>query len=316
MSLLERLRSLFSDTSAPSRPAAGDATGPQPGPATGATTTGATAAGAEATGAEGSEPPPPVVTRFLQAGEVVVREGDPGTSMFVVLEGRVAVARESKDGGQVEVGQLGSGEFFGELALLTGAPRTASVVAVEDAVVLELSQAGGREAWTGYGVEGEKLERAARERLLADALRSNPLLSSLSPELREELGAAFVPCTVKAGETLLTRGKPGDALYVLLRGECEVFHTHEDGRQSTLTTLGEGALFGEISLLRSRLATATVRTTTPCTLLKLEREVFEKSFLSQPNLRGALVRLGLERLKKTIQVMAEPSPPGKDGKDS
>ncbi|MFP2930202.1 cyclic nucleotide-binding domain-containing protein [Pyxidicoccus sp. 3LG] len=234
--------------------------------------------------------------------------------MFVVLEGRVAVARQSKDGEQVEVGQLGAGEFFGELALLTGAPRTASVVAVEDAVVLELSQTGGREAWTSYGVEGEKLEQAARERLLADALRSNPLLSSLSPELREQLGAAFVPCTVKAGETLLTRGKPGDALYVLLRGECEVFHTHEDGRQSTLAKLGEGALFGEISLLRSRLATATVRTTTPCTLLKLEREVFEKTFLSQPNLRGALVRLGLERLKKTLQVMAEPAPSDTNGK--
>lgn len=291
MSLLERLRSLFSSTPSPST---GDAAAPRP------------------EGAQAAEPPP-VVTRFLQAGEVVVKEGDPGRSMFVVLEGRVAVARQGAESHEpVVVGELGTGEFFGELALLTGAPRTASVVAVEDAVVLELSQVGSREVLTDYGVEGEKLERAARERFMADAMRSNPLLATLSPELRTQLGAAFVPATAPAGETLLTRGKPGDALYLLLRGECEVFHTHEDGRQSHLATLKEGALFGEISLLRSRLATATVRTLTPCTLLKLEREAFEKSILVQPNLRGALVRLGLERLKQTVKVMAQPASPAED----
>ena len=288
MSLLERLRSLFSS---PPSPTAGEAAEPPPAPAGGAQ----------------APEPPPVVTRFLQAGEVVVKEGDPGRSMFVVLEGRVAVARKSEGGEPKVVGQLGAGEFFGELALLTGTARTATVVAVEDAVVLELSPSASREAWTDYGVEGDKLERAARERLMADAIRSNPLLATLSPELQAQLGAAFVPVTVPAGETLLTRGKPGDALYLLLRGECEVFHTHEDGRHSPLATLKEGALFGEISLLRSRLATATVRTLTPCTLMKLDREVFEKSFIIQPNLRGALVRLGLERLKQTVKVMAEPN---------
>lgn len=285
MSLLERLRSLFSESATQASNADAGAPPAQPG---------------------ATEAPPPVVTRFLQAGEVVVKEGDPGTSMFVVLEGRVAVARQVEGKEPVIVEQLGAGEFFGELALLTGAPRTASVVALEDAVVLELTHTGDRAAWADYGVEGDKVEQAARERFMAEAVRINPLLATLSPELQKQLGGAFVPVTVPAGETLLTRGKQGDALYLLLRGQCEVFHTHEDGTQTAYPRLGEGALFGEISLLRSRLATATVRTLTPCTLLKLEREVFEKTIMTQPNLRGALVRLGLERLKQTVQVMAEP----------
>ena len=206
-------------------------------------------------------------------------------------------------GEKKEVARLAAGEFFGELALLTGTRRMASVVTVEDSVLLELSQSGVKEAGPDHGVEGQEVESAARERLLADALRSNPLIASLPPELKAQLGSAFVPCTVQAGETLLTRGKPGEALYILLRGRCEVFHTHEDGRQTHYPELGEGALFGEISLLRSRLATATVRTLTPCTLLRLDRDVFKASFMSQPDLRGALVRLGLERLKQTMQVM-------------
>ena len=249
---------------------------------------------------------PPVCTRYLQAGQVVVREGDPGNSMFVVLEGRVAVLRGNDGVANTEVGRLGAGEFFGELALLTGTKRTATVVTVEDVVLLELTQAGVRELGKDYGVKGDQMQLAAKERLLADTLRSNPLIAALPPEVQHELGDAFVPCTVPAGETLLTRGQPGDALYVLLRGQCEVFHTHGDGRQTSYPVLEEGALFGEISLLRSRLATATVRTVTPCTLLKLEREVFRKAFLGQPDLRGALVRLGLERLKTTLQVMGEP----------
>ncbi|RKH11867.1 cyclic nucleotide-binding domain-containing protein [Corallococcus sp. CA053C] len=251
-------------------------------------------------------PAPPVCTRYLQAGQVVVREGDPGNSMFVVLEGRVAVLRGNDGAANLEVGRLGSGEFFGELALLTGTKRTATVVTVEDVVLLELTQAGVRELGKDYGVKGEQMQLAAKERLLADTLRSNPLIAALPPEVQHELGDAFIPCTVPAGETLLTRGQPGDALYVLLRGQCEVFHTHSDGRQTSFPVLEEGALFGEISLLRSRLATATVRTVTPCTLLKLERDVFKKAFLGQPDLRGALVRLGLERLKHTLEVMGEP----------
>ena len=248
---------------------------------------------------------PPVCTCYLQAGQVVVREGDPGNSMFVVLEGRVAVLRGNDGAANQEVGRLGAGEFFGELALLTGTKRTATVVTVEDVVLLELTQAGVRELGKDYGVKGEQMQLAAKERLLADTLRSNPLIAALPPEVQHELGDAFIPCTVPAGETLLTRGQPGDALYVLLRGQCEVFHTHGDGRQSPYPLLEEGALFGEISLLRSRLATATVRTVTPCTLLKLERDVFKKAFLGQPDLRGALVRLGVERLKHTMEVMGQ-----------
>ncbi|NRD64186.1 cyclic nucleotide-binding domain-containing protein [Corallococcus exiguus] len=296
MSLFARLQALLSAHPSAPAPEAGQT------PAAAAAPSAATSAAAET---EGAPAPPPVCTRYLPAGQVVVREGDPGHSMFVVLEGRVAVLRGGDHGGNTEVGRMGAGEFFGELALLTGTQRTATIVTVEDAVLLELTQAGVRELGKDYGVKGEQMQVAARERLLADALRSNPLIAALPPEVQHELGDAFVPCTVPAGETLLTRGQPGDALYVLLRGQCEVFHTHSDGRQSAYPKLEEGALFGEISLLRSRLATATVRTVTPCTLLKLERDVFKKAFLGQPDLRGALVRLGLERLKHTIEVMGE-----------
>lgn len=70
------------------------------------------------------------------AGERIVRQGDEGRSMFVVLAGRVRVTIEPS--GQ-EVAVTAAGGFFGEMSMLTGDPRTATVSALEDAVLLEIT---------------------------------------------------------------------------------------------------------------------------------------------------------------------------------
>ncbi len=70
-------------------------------------------------------------------GELVIRAGDQGSSMFVVHNGRVQV--QISDGGkQRPVAVLSEGAFFGEMALFTGEPRTANVVALEETEVLEI----------------------------------------------------------------------------------------------------------------------------------------------------------------------------------
>lgn len=73
-------------------------------------------------------------------GEVIVREGDPGDSMFVVAQGEVAVTTRSPSGKEVELATLGEGEFFGEVALLSGKSRTATITAKTDTELMELTQ--------------------------------------------------------------------------------------------------------------------------------------------------------------------------------
>jgi small-conductance mechanosensitive channel/CRP-like cAMP-binding protein len=70
-------------------------------------------------------------------GETVIRAGDPGSSMFVVHNGRVAV-QLTENGRPRTVATLSEGAFFGEMALFTGEPRTASIVALEETEVLEI----------------------------------------------------------------------------------------------------------------------------------------------------------------------------------
>ena len=75
-------------------------------------------------------------TSLYAAGEIVVRQGEPGSSMFVVIRGEVAVTLEASS---QEVARMGRGGFFGEMSLLTGSPRAATVRAVTDAELLEVT---------------------------------------------------------------------------------------------------------------------------------------------------------------------------------
>jgi small-conductance mechanosensitive channel/CRP-like cAMP-binding protein len=77
------------------------------------------------------------VGHVFTTGETLIRAGDEGSSMFVVHSGRVAV-QVADAGGPRTVAELTEGNFFGEMALFTGEPRTANVVALEETEVLEI----------------------------------------------------------------------------------------------------------------------------------------------------------------------------------
>lgn len=80
------------------------------------------------------------VSHVFAPGETVIRAGDPGSSMFVVHKGRVRV-QVSDNGRPRTVATLNEGDFFGEMALFTGEPRTANVLALEETEVLEIGHA-------------------------------------------------------------------------------------------------------------------------------------------------------------------------------
>ena len=76
-------------------------------------------------------------TRY-QAGDVIIRQGDEGTHLSIIVSGRVEVRRERPGRDTLVLDELGPGQFFGEMALLDARPRTATVVALEDTECLEL----------------------------------------------------------------------------------------------------------------------------------------------------------------------------------
>ena len=78
--------------------------------------------------------------RTVRAGKAVFRQDDPGSSLYVIESGVVKVQRTSPEGKEVILTILGPGDFFGELALLDGEPRSADAVAKEDTALLVLER--------------------------------------------------------------------------------------------------------------------------------------------------------------------------------
>ncbi len=74
--------------------------------------------------------------RKYQKGEPVFRMGDPGLGMYIIIEGNVDIVEESADEGQKQLANLQEGAFFGDLALLDEAPRSASAIAKTDCDII------------------------------------------------------------------------------------------------------------------------------------------------------------------------------------
>ena len=77
---------------------------------------------------------------YVPGETVLFRQGDIADGVYVVLSGRLLVVTETPDGQQLAVNEVRSGGYVGELALLTGAPRAATVIAARDSQVLRLQQ--------------------------------------------------------------------------------------------------------------------------------------------------------------------------------
>jgi CRP-like cAMP-binding protein len=75
----------------------------------------------------------------FNAGEVIIREGDPGRSIYVILDGQVRVFTRDHHGEELELAVLAASQFFGEMSFLTGKARSGSVMALDTSVIVELS---------------------------------------------------------------------------------------------------------------------------------------------------------------------------------
>jgi CRP/FNR family transcriptional regulator, cyclic AMP receptor protein len=138
--------------------------------------------------------------RSYPRGSVILFENDPGDSLFVVRSGRVKVVLIGEDGREVILGVLGVGEYFGEMALIDESPRSAHVIAMEDATLIVLRREDFRRrvesnpnvAWSLLSELSRRLRRAD-EKIGGLVLLDVPgRIARLLLDIADEAGASII----------------------------------------------------------------------------------------------------------------------------
>jgi CRP-like cAMP-binding protein len=158
----------------------------------------------------------------VSKGQAVIREGEEGASFFVVASGQFAVAKRDDSGRAIPLARLGAGDFFGEMALLSGASRAATVTAEEEGEVLEFRAEVLLDVAGRHPHLAQSLRRFYRQRLLGNAMAASPIFRPFQRVERKLIVERFRTREVREGEAIVREGQPSDGLYVVLEGAVDV----------------------------------------------------------------------------------------------
>ncbi len=210
------------------------------------------------------------------AGALIIREGDTAEEFFIVLEGEVEVTKDLHlpQERQIAVSRLGPGDYFGEIGLLRGIRRIASVRAVTVATVLVLDRETFITIVSECDLVSEQIADMVRRRVMATRLAET--LPQLSPQQVARYLPNFKLIKYKLGEVIVRQGDLADMFYIITTGRAEVVNHRPGGEDLVLCELGAGEWFGEMGLLLGRARTATVRATADVEVMGLDRKNFQE----------------------------------------
>jgi CRP-like cAMP-binding protein/Fe-S-cluster-containing hydrogenase component 2/thioredoxin reductase len=229
-----------------------------------------------------------------KAGEVIFRRGDYTNTFFTVLDGEVNVEAPGKQG-KTRLVTLRKGEFFGEIGLLSGRRRSATVRAGERCALIETP----RRTMLKLIASVASVRRRIDETSLRTVVRAHVAPWIPEADLDEMIGGAQVR-TYAAGELLFSEGDDADALYVIRSGSVMISRKL-GGKDVVLSYLAAGNYVGEMALLSNAKRGATVRAAVKTTAILLTAQTFNQVLMRNNTLRGGIEAQVLERLTQLTE---------------
>lgn len=242
--------------------------------------------------------------RSLAEGEAAIEEGTEGRDAFVVVRGHLRAQRGAGDEA-VTLAELGPGALFGEMALVSEAPRAASVVAAEPVQLLVAGRDALERLAAKTPVIGQQLSEFCRARMVSNLIRHSPILAAVGASERASLMARFETRRFKPGERLITHEQEPEGLFLVASGSVKVVGRDGDGDELQIAELGPGDVVGEISLVLRRPATADVVATHQTVALELAAEQFREAIREHPSLLSELYELATKREDEMRTVVAQ-----------
>ncbi|VDK53951.1 unnamed protein product [Anisakis simplex] len=198
-------------------------------------------------------------------GETIIEQGEEGDNFYVIDSGEVDVFVNNEYAVSIK-----EGGSFGELALIYGTPRAATVIAKSDIV----------KCWAIDRTTYRQILMGAtmRKRKMYDEFLSKvQILSDLDKWERANVADALERCDFEPGTHVVEQGQPGDEFFIIVEGEADVLQKRSDDAPfENVGHLSSSDYFGEIALLLDRPRAATVVAKTHLKCVKLDRARFER----------------------------------------
>ncbi len=237
---------------------------------------------------------PPGSGAPLKQGDVLFRQGDFTNSFFTVVDGELLVTGE--DGQEVT---LRSGQFYGELGLMTGQRRTGTARAGRDCVLVETP----RRTMVKLINSNELVRRGLDEVFIMRALQRN-----FAPNASfEELAPIARQCELESfnkGEFLFREGETGDSMHLIRTGSVTLSRD-EDGREMVFSQVPSGQYVGEMALMGSPLRMTSARAAIYTETLVIHRSCLRALLQVAPDLVETLQQRTRQRLVKETEQTAQ-----------
>ncbi|KAB0346915.1 hypothetical protein FD754_011772 [Muntiacus muntjak] len=190
--------------------------------------------------------------------------GDEGDNFYVIDQGEVDVYVNGE-----WVTSISEGGSFGELALIYGTPRAATVKAKTDLKLWGIDRDSYRRILMGSTLR--------KRRMYEEFLSKVSILASLEKWERLTVADALEPVQFEDGEKIVVQGEPGDDFFIITEGTASVLQRRSPNEEYVeVGRLGPSDYFGEIALLLNRPRAATVVARGPLKCVKLDRPRFER----------------------------------------
>lgn len=231
-------------------------------------------------------------------GQDVFKRNDYSNSFFTIVAGNVKIQIDPDDPSKLV--SLGQGEFFGEMGLISGRRRTATVLAGSDCVLVETSRRSMLKLLNSVASVRRVLDRKAAERQIQRNLAPNAPREILEAVADVAEFKSFAP-----NQTLFEEGDKGDALHIIRTGSVLV-QRRIGGRDVVLSYLAAGNYVGEMALLSDLPRSATVRAAVATETISIPADAFRRLVDSAPALKAELEKNFRSRIMANERAENQP----------
>lgn len=242
----------------------------------------------------------------LAPGDTLFSEGDVVDAFYFVIEGllEVTTLQEDLDGNtdndRLVLAEIGPGPTIGEMQILTGGVRSATVSAREPSGLVKFPKSAfdeflARDQQVVDGLAETILPRLYRDQMVEVLPK---LFGEFDEGMLQDLQSKMAWRSLRRGELLCYQGEPSDSFYIIISGRLQVLIRDATGSSRQVGEMSQGESVGEMGVFTGEPRSATIIASRDSELLEFSREEFEEFTRRYPELMRRMTQLLIRRLQR------------------